>query len=237
MVPYPEGFLCVDKPYGWTSFQVVNRLRWVTGVKRLGHAGTLDPFATGVLVVAVGRSCTRQIEVIQAWPKTYWFTMLLGIETDSLDSEGQVTARHVVTDQMLATFDRVVSTFVGTYEQEAPLFCAKKQAGVPMYEWARRGVVMAPKRSTVTIQSLQVVSQAMHGQTPCIRLAMTCSKGTYVRSVARDLARQCGTVAMVCQLIRRSVGPFDANRLRGLDTIQHHNWESALYRGALDDLV
>jgi len=234
--PYPDGFLCVDKPYGWTSFQVVNRLRWVTGVKRMGHAGTLDPFATGVLVVAVGRSCTRQIGVIQDWPKTYWFSMLLGVETDTLDCEGQVTARQVVTEQMIAAVDQVVPTLVGTYEQEAPLFCAKKQGGTPMYEWARRGVAMEPKRSRVTIHSLRVVSQSMHGPTPCIRLAMTCSKGTYVRSVARDLARRCGTVGMVNQLIRRSVGPFDEGCMRGLETIQPGGWQAALYRGGLGEL-
>lgn len=236
MVPSPEGFLCVDKPYGWTSFQVVNRLRWVTGVKRMGHAGTLDPFATGVLVVAVGRSCTRQIAVIQAWPKTYWFTMLLGVETDTLDCEGQVTARQPVTDQMVAAMGQAVASFAGTYEQEAPLFCAKKQAGTPMYEWARRGVAVTPKRSMVTIHSLQLVSQSMHGHTPQFRLAMTCSKGTYVRSVARDLARRCGTVGMVCQLIRRSVGAFDEGKMRDLETIQPGHWETALYRGGLDEL-
>lgn len=223
-MPYPSGFLCVDKPYGWTSFQVVNRLRWVTGVKRVGHAGTLDPFATGVLVVAVGRACTKQIEVIQSWPKTYWFTLLLGVQTDTLDTEGVVTQTCSVSPTIARELSATIPLMVGTHAQEAPVFCAKKQSGRPMYELARQGVAVTPKTAMVTIHSLEMASTPTDGTFPQVRLAMTCSKGTYVRSVARDLAHRCGTVGMVSQLIRLSVGAFDRSRSIDLEAITPDNW-------------
>jgi len=223
-MPCPSGFLCVDKPYGWTSFQVVNRLRYITGVKRVGHAGTLDPFATGVLVVAVGRDSTKQIDVIQSWPKTYWFTMLLGVQTDTLDTEGVVTKTHSIPPHIDNQLADAVVQLCGTHTQEAPVFCAKKQDGRPMYEMARQGLEVTPKTAMVTIHSLDVVSPPTDAPFPQVRLAMTCSKGTYVRSVARDLAHRCGTVGMVSQLIRMSVGSFKRAQSVDLASITADNW-------------
>jgi tRNA pseudouridine55 synthase len=191
------GILNINKPCGWTSHDVVARVRRVAGERRVGHAGTLDPLAEGVLPVLVGRA-TRLADYIQVQPKTYIATIALGSATTTDDAEGSVVATAPV-----PAFDAaVLEPFRGEIQQTPPAYSALKVAGQRAYSVARRGgaVTLEPRR--VMIYDLRIFSEE-----PLI-LEVTCSKGTYIRSLARDIAQALGTVGYLAHLVRTRVGPF-----------------------------
>jgi tRNA pseudouridine55 synthase len=201
------GFLVVDKPVGLSSFKVVGRVRRSKNVKKVGHSGTLDPFASGVLVIGVGKEFTRQLDTIQALPKTYVATLTFGIETDTLDSFGTVT--KVNTDIPVTESDvrSVLHKFTGELEQMPPAFSAKKIDGKRAYELARKGQEVQLKPSNVTVYGLEIL-WFKKGKFPSCCIEIKCSKGTYVRSLVRDIAKEMGTVAYTKDLIRTAVGPY-----------------------------
>jgi len=205
-----EGLLLIDKLPAMTSFGVVARIRKQTGVARVGHAGTLDPFATGILVVGVGKTYTRQLEYIQKLPKAYVVRMVLGIETDTLDRDGKIlrqdsgsvglgiTAAHVAA---------VLPQFVGELAQIPPIFSAKKVDGKRNYERARAGEFVAPKASQVEVYRIQM-HDFVPGEYPLVTLEISCGKGTYIRSIVRDVAAALGTVGYAKDLVRTEVGEW-----------------------------
>jgi len=191
------GILNINKPCGWTSHDVVARVRRVAGERRVGHAGTLDPLAEGVLPVLVGRA-TRLADYIQAQPKTYVATIALGTATTTDDAEGSVVASAPV-----PAFDAaVLEPFRGEIQQMPPAHSALKVDGQRAYAVARRGgaVKLEPRR--VMIYDLRILAEE-----PLI-LEVACSKGTYIRSLARDIAQALGTVGHLAHLVRTRVGPF-----------------------------
>jgi len=191
------GILNINKPCGWTSHDVVARVRRVAGERRVGHAGTLDPLAEGVLPVLMGRA-TRLADYIQAQPKTYVATIALGTATTTDDAEGSVVASAPV-----PAFDAaVLEPFRGEIQQTPPAHSALKVDGQRAYAVARRGgaVKLEPRR--VMIYDLRILSEE-----PLI-LEVACSKGTYIRSLARDIAQALGTVGHLAHLVRTRVGPF-----------------------------
>lgn len=200
----PHGVLVVDKPAGMTSHDVVSRIRRVLRTRAVGHAGTLDPSATGVLVVAVGEA-TKLVPWLTASDKAYEATMLLGIATDSLDADGQVVARETPPMIDQATAQNAADEFIGPHRQQAPVVSAIKVDGVRLHARARRGeVVEAPFRD-VELRSVTV--HAVEGAS--IRFSLECGKGFYVRSFARDLAARLGTLGHLTSLRRTSSGRFD----------------------------
>jgi len=217
--------LCINKPVGLSSFQVVARIRRKTGVKKVGHAGTLDPFASGVLVVAVGREMTRQIDGVQAMPKGYTVRMVLGIATDTLDPEGRVT---VVDDNVGANSSvlrfltdpgfqaQVVARWIGEIDQLPPRFSAKKIKGVPMYALARQDQEFEVKPSRVRIDQIHVIGARL-GRFPTVDLQIRCGKGTYIRSLVRDLAQALGTVGYAQLLVREFVGDYHLSAAEPLE--------------------
>ncbi|NBV41203.1 tRNA pseudouridine(55) synthase TruB [bacterium] len=227
----PEGILVVDKPVGWSSFQVVHRIRKLTGVKKVGHAGTLDPFASGVLVIALGRRFTREIESIQAMPKRYQFRIVFGIETATVDVEGDILRVESPVNASVLRFledsqyrNGILDLFCGEIEQVPPQFSAKKKNGVPAYHLARQGIEVALAANRVRIDSLTVLS-AYSQMFPTVDCEMICSKGTYVRSIVRDIASAMGTVAYTQALVRMNVGGYqlsDAVSLNGLSEAGIH---------------
>ena len=202
-----NGLVIVDKPTGCTSHDVVQRVRRALKQRSVGHAGTLDPLATGVLVVAVGEG-TKLVSHLQSDDKRYQVTIALGAETDSLDADGEVTERAEVPSLDAATVEQALPQFIGRRPQEAPKLSAIKVGGRPLHRRARQGEdVEAPVRE-VELHSATVDLVAPTELT----LSLHCGKGYYVRSLARDLARALGTRGHVKALRRTASGAFDLRR-------------------------
>lgn len=199
----PEGVLNLDKPQGHTSHDVVERVRELTGTRRVGHAGTLDPLATGVLLVCVGRTATRIAEFLMAEPKTYRADAKFGISTDTFDAEGEIVTESPVNvgrDQI----ERALELFRGSIEQTPPMYSAVKHGGKPLYRLARRGVEVERAARRVEVYSLDLVAW----NPPTCTLQMTCSAGTYVRVLVHDLGQRLGCGAYVTGLTRLASGRF-----------------------------
>jgi tRNA pseudouridine55 synthase len=201
------GLLNLDKPPGDTSRDVVNRVQRLVRPEKVGHCGTLDPLASGVLVVAIGQA-TRLVEYVQRLPKTYQATFLLGRESNTEDIEGDVVelpSPAVPSGEQIVTAAR---QFVGTIQQQPPAFSALKVGGQRAYDVARRGgnVELAPR--PIAVYSMEVLRYDY----PELELRIECGSGTYVRSLGRDLARVLGTGAVMSALRRLAIGPFRADR-------------------------
>jgi tRNA pseudouridine55 synthase len=201
-----NGLLVIDKPAGMTSHDVVAACRRVLGERRVGHAGTLDPPATGVLVVGVGRA-TRLLRFVEDTEKEYRTDALFGVTTTTLDAEGDRTAE---TDASSLTEERVraaLPAFIGEIDQVPPMVSAIKVGGEPLYRKARRGeeVERAPRRVRVKVIELESFTPGARAQAT---LRIRCSRGTYVRSLVSDIGEAVGTGAHVATLRRLRVGPF-----------------------------
>jgi tRNA pseudouridine55 synthase len=197
-----NGILVVDKPAGMTSHDVVARVRRLSDMRRVGHAGTLDPMATGVLLVCVGQA-TRVVEYLMAAPKVYRATALLGVETDTYDREGQVV-RTAPVSVGRAEVEAALAGFVGTIMQTPPMYSALKRAGTPLYRLARQGEVVEREARRVEITSLALTDWSP----PQFTIEVTCSPGTYIRSLAHDLGAQLGCGAHLVALTRLASGSF-----------------------------
>jgi tRNA pseudouridine55 synthase len=198
--------VAIDKPAGWTSFDVVNKLRRMTGVKKVGHAGTLDPFATGVLLVCFA-GATKQVDALMGLEKEYEGTFELGVETDSHDVTGKVIAQHPVPELSREQIEQAVRRYVGEIMQTPPMFSALKRGGRRLYELARKGEQVELEPRKVRIYAFDVLDVAL----PEIRFQLTCSRGTYVRALARDLGKDYGCGAFLKTLRRTRVGQYVAS--------------------------
>lgn len=214
----PCGFLNVAKPSGITSRDVVNRVQRLVRPAKAGHAGTLDPLASGVLVVAVGQA-TRLIEYVQRMPKRYAGTFLLGRHSPTEDTQGDVELLSDPPIPERAQIEAVAEGFVGQIEQRPPAFSALKVGGRRAYDLARAGqtVDLAPR--PVTIYRLRVTGYAY----PELKLEIECSGGTYVRSLGRDIAHCLGTAAVMSGLVRRAVGSFELEGAVNADELESHS--------------
>ncbi len=199
-----NGVLIIDKPQNVTSFDMVRQTRRWCKTRRVGHAGTLDPLATGVLPIAIGLG-TRLVEYMMAGEKTYQATMKLGASTDTQDSEGQVLEekdwQHVDRD----AFDAALAGFQGTIQQLPPMFSALKKDGQPLYKLARQGIEVERELRSITIESLVIDEFAP----PYITFTVRCSKGTYVRTLCHDLGQKLNCGAHMTALRRLACGQFD----------------------------
>jgi len=208
-----DGILVIDKPSGATSRDVVNRaLRWFGRRTPIGHAGTLDPLATGVLVLCVG-SATRLIEYIQQMPKTYQARIVLGATSDTDDANGTITPTLNATSPTRIQLDLALGALVGTIEQVPPAFSAAKVTGRRAYDLARQGKAFELKPRTVTIHSIDVIGFAY----PELEIVVRCGKGTYIRSIARDLGRSLGCGGHIATLRRRTIGWFTETEATAID--------------------
>ena len=197
------GLLNLHKPPGCTSRDVVNRVQKLVRPEKVGHAGTLDPLAAGVLVVAIG-GATRLVEYVQQQPKNYRATFLLGRHSDTEDVEGRVVELEHPPLPTREQIEAVLPQFTGEIDQVPPAFSALKVAGQRAYALARRGEEVQLAARRVTIHRLQLGEYLY----PSLRLEIACSSGTYVRSLGRDAARALGTEAVMSALVRTAVGPF-----------------------------
>lgn len=221
-----EGILNVDKPQWLTSHDVVGRIRRASGVRRVGHAGTLDPLATGVLLVCVGRT-TRLVEYLMGRPKTYEATVRLGQTTDTYDAEGDVVDERPFAHLTESAIENALDNFRGPIEQLPPLYSAIKVNGQPMYKLARQGKTVARKPRPVTIYGLELLAW----EPPNLRLRVDCSTGTYIRSLAYDLGERLGCGGHIIELRRTAVGEFTLAKAVALDAVQPDNWHTHLLPG------
>ena len=202
----PDGLVVVDKPAGWTSHDVVAKSRGLLGTRKVGHAGTLDPDATGVLLLGVGKA-TKLLRYLSPLGKAYVGEVVLGTETSTLDAAGEVTATH---EMGHVTFDDVVRAaagFVGDIEQIPPMVSAVKVDGRRLHELARQGIEVERAPRPVTIRSLDVLP-GPGGEPGVFTVAVHCSSGTYIRTLAADIGTALGGGAHLRTLRRTSVGPF-----------------------------
>ncbi|MBT6253810.1 tRNA pseudouridine(55) synthase TruB [Candidatus Uhrbacteria bacterium] len=220
------GFILVDKPAGWTSFDVVAKLRNITGIRKIGHAGTLDPFATGLLVVAIGRQATKQIDQYVKKAKRYDATFELGKTSTTQDIEGEITDNKVTSFPDRDAVEQAMSLFIGDIKQIPPMHSAIKIDGKKLYELARQGKEIDRPARDVTIHEFKIVNY----EAPMLDVTMDVGSGTYVRALAQDLGEKLGTGAYATALRRMTVGEFDIKNAYKIEDITKENWETLLMR-------
>jgi tRNA pseudouridine55 synthase len=198
------GVYLVDKPAGPTSFRMVQHVRRALGIKKVGHAGTLDPFASGLLVICAGRPATREISRLMAAEKEYEAILHLGVETETQDPEGAVTAQRPVGDLPPEEIEKCLACFRGELLQAPPAYSAVKHEGKPLYHYARKGISIAKEPRAILIKSLEGRKIARDR----LLIRVTCSKGTYIRTLAADIGRDLGCGAHLVALRRLRIGPF-----------------------------
>ena len=193
----------INKPAGWTSFDVVKKVRGIIKEKKVGHAGTLDPFAEGVLVLGTGPD-TKKLTDITTASKIYRAELTLGKATDTQDRDGKIIAESPVPELTRETIDAVLASFVGTQEQIPPMYSAKQVNGQRLYKLARKNKTVERDPVTITIDQISLLDYTE----PVITFEVTCSKGTYVRTLGADIAAKLGTVGHLTALVRTSVGAY-----------------------------
>jgi tRNA pseudouridine55 synthase len=222
-----DGILNIDKPAGKTSYGVVARVKRLTGERRVGHAGTLDPDATGVLPVCLGKG-TRVVEYLSGAAKTYRAAIELGAATDTYDAAGKVIQRGDPSGIDRAKLESALAPFRGTIRQTPPMYSAIKHRGQPLYKLARAGISIERRSRPVTIHRLEITGW----QPPVVTLEIECGKGTYIRSLAHDLGQALGCGAFLKSLVRTRYGPFDIKEAVSLPQL-----EEALREGSRERLL
>jgi tRNA pseudouridine55 synthase len=210
-----SGILNVDKPPGMTSHDVVDAVRRVVGQRKVGHAGTLDPMATGVLLLCLGQA-TRVAEYLMASRKRYRATIVLGATTDTYDADGETTYSGGQTDFGREEIEAALAGFVGRIEQVPPMYSALKRDGQPLHRLARQGVTVERKPRPVEIDEIKLVDWTP----PSLIAEVICSPGTYIRSLAHDLGQQLGSGAYLAALVRLSSGRFSLEEAVSLERLE-----------------
>lgn len=229
-----DGILNVLKPPGKTSFDVVSHIRRLSGEPRVGHTGTLDPEATGVLVVCLGQG-TRMIEFLAKADKSYRAEIELGVSTDTDDATGTALTKSDIGSVTEQDLRRVINAFCGVQEQVPPMYCALKQQGKRLYELARKGIEVPRRPRKVHIFRLVVLDWTP----PVVTIELDCSSGTYVRSLARDIGESLGCGAHLRRLVRLAAEPFHIDDSVGLGQVEQAFfegwWSSLLY--SMDEVL
>jgi len=219
-----SGFILIDKPGKITSHTVINHLRRISGIKKIGHAGTLDPMATGLLIVAVSRQATKKIDQFIKLDKEYEAEIFFGKTTDTHDREGKVTAEYQGQKIKKEELKKILKSFIGPQEQLPPMFSAKKIKGQKLYQLARRNIEIERPKSVITIYSLVLSSYSW----PKAKVKVRCSSGTYIRAIARDLGQILGCGAHLSELRRTKIANFTLAKSVKLDKMNESNWEKYL---------
>jgi len=201
-----EGLLSVNKPAKMTSFQVVRNIKRILGAKKAGHCGTLDPMASGVLLVLLGGS-TKLQEKFMDLPKVYRAKFLLGVMTDTGDITGKIMARKEYKEQKIEEILKILNTFVGDIDQIPPMYSALKYGGRKLYELARKGIEVERDARPVKIYSIEYLSL----EDNVLELRIECSRGTYIRVLGEDIGKRLGCGATMTYLCRERIGPFAVN--------------------------
>lgn len=218
-----NGVLVINKPTGCTSRDVVNKVSKILQTKKIGHTGTLDPIASGVLVLTIGK-CTKLGEILTSEEKQYIATAILGLETDTLDTEGKVLKDNNVCiskEDIINT----LNSFKKTYNQEVPIYSAVKVNGKKLYDYARNGEEVNLPSKDVTIKEINLLDYKYENNKTIIKFECLVSKGTYIRSLIRDIASELNTVGIMSDLIRTKQGNFDISDSYTIDDISNNNYK------------
>ena len=207
--------LNLHKPVGWTSFDVVKKVRSIIKEKKVGHGGTLDPFAEGVLIIGTGKD-TKKLTSITSADKTYIARLCLGEITDTLDTEGQVIEAKPVPEINADDIHKVLDSFLGTSCQIPPMFSAKKVNGQRLYKLARKNIEVKREPVQINIKSIGLLDYLDHS----LSFSITCSKGTYIRVLGKDIAEKLGTVGYLKSLVRTQVGPYSIDDSKTVEEFQ-----------------
>ncbi|HJM36738.1 MAG: tRNA pseudouridine(55) synthase TruB [Dehalococcoidales bacterium] len=222
------GILNIDKPAGITSFQVVALVKRLSGERRVGHAGTLDPIATGVLPICLGQA-TRVIEFLAETTKTYRAEIIFGMATDTYDTSGQVTQRGDPSTINRNRLESELTSFYGLIWQTPPMYSAVKYQGKPLYKLARAGITVKRQSRLAHVYSLKLITW----QSPVAIIEVVCGKGTYIRSIAHDLGQALGCGATLQNLTRLRYGPFDVKDALSLsqleDAFRYDYWPDLIH--------
>ena len=215
-----KGVIVINKPTDWTSFDVVNKIKRLIGLSRVGHLGTLDPMATGVLLVTIGKA-TKLFDIMQEKKKTYVATFHFGEETNTLDSTGKITNSNnkIVTRKEI---EAILNTFVGEISQIPPKYSAKSVNGVRAYMLARKNEDFVLPAKVVKIYELKIIDFNDN----ILTLEITCGSGTYIRALGRDIAYKLNTYATMISLVRTKVGKFDLNQSIDIKSLTKENIEN-----------
>ncbi|PIS28690.1 tRNA pseudouridine(55) synthase TruB [Candidatus Saganbacteria bacterium CG08_land_8_20_14_0_20_45_16] len=215
-----QGIIIVNKPKAWTSFDVVAKIRSLTGIVKVGHSGTLDPMATGVLPIFIGRSATKLIDQFIGGDKGYLAEMTLGVRTDTLDATGKIlTPSSLRLDTLLHEMERgirkLLKKYTGEIEQVPPMYSAKQIDGQRLYKLARKGIEVERKPVKITIHKLEVIN--FEGDK--VIIDVVCSKGTYIRQLVSDIGDDLGCGAHLSKLERTYAQPFHISQAINMETI------------------
>lgn len=230
-----HGILLVDKPSGWTSFDVVGFLRSNFNIPKIGHCGTLDPAATGLLVVVIGKF-TKLSEKFSGEDKTYESVILFGIETDSLDMDGKITASNDVKDMDELIVKNIINGFIGISEQIPPMVSAIKQNGKRLYSLARQGIEVEREPRIINIRQIDINEI----NPPYAKITVKCSKGTYIRVLCSDIGKKVGCGAVLYSLRRTQSGIFklcDAISIDTLKTWSQNDLSNHMQKILLDNIA
>lgn len=219
------GFLLVEKPEGISSHDVIDYLRKVTEIKKIGHAGTLDPIATGLLIVGVGREATKQISRFLKMDKEYEAVIRLGAVSDTFDREGKIEQKAISEIPSRERIEKAVKNFIGRHKQTPPVFSAKKIKGKKLYELARKGEKPTPRPVEVEIYDIQILNYKW----PLLEIKVHCSSGTYIRSLAYDIGEKLGVGGYLENLTRTRIGNFKLEKAKDLKEITSDNWQKLLF--------
>lgn len=220
-----DGILVINKPQNMTSHDVVNIVRRRLSIKKVGHAGTLDPLATGVLIILIGRA-TRLFKTFMDFDKVYEATLTLGAMTDTGDSAGKVIKNFSYDNVSEQKVKDVFGNFLGEINQVPPMVSALKYKGQPLYKLARRGIEVPRLARKITIHSLKLINFSL----PNIVFEVKCSKGTYVRTLGEDIAKSLDSGGHISSIRRLNVGPFDIKKSIGIGEINESHiqpWKGA----------
>ena len=224
-----DGIIVINKPKGITSREVVNKVCKLLNTKKVGHTGTLDPIATGVLVLCVGKA-TKLVETLTSNDKEYVATVKLGILTDTLDTDGTIIEKKCVNldkDKLV----NVLNSFIGTYNQEVPIYSAVKVNGKKLYEYARaKKEVTIPKRM-VEIKKIKLIEFG----NDYYKFKVTVSKGTYIRSLIKDINDKLGVIGVMSDLVRTKQGKFSINNSYTLENMENNNYNVLTITDVLKD--
>ncbi len=215
-----DAVLLVDKPKGWTSFDVVNMVRNRFNIPKVGHCGTLDPAASGLLVLMLGKF-TKLSQKFSGEDKVYQSEILLGTETDSQDMDGKITAEKDYSQVTEEQVREVIASFIGRQEQVPPMFSAKKQDGKRLYKLARQGIEVEREAKEINIETIEIDEINL----PHVKFTVKCSKGTYIRTLAADIGQKLGCGAVLFDLRRTLSGKFYLEDAVTVETLK--SWEQA----------
>ena len=222
-----DGILNINKPTGRTSFSIVSLVKRLSGERRVGHAGTLDPLASGVLPVCLGQG-TRVVQFLMNSTKSYRAQIKLGVTTDTYDASGQVTRQEDPSGITLEQIESALTPFRGLIQQIPPEYSAVKYRGRPLYQWARAGIKVERQSRPAKIHRLELLDF----KPPVVTIEVECGKGTYIRSLAHDFGQALGCGASLKSLVRLRCGPFDIR-----DAVSVPELEEAFHHGYWSQLV